>query len=175
MSRLFLLGIVLLTLNPLYSEENRVEGQPEKARPKVGVGVYVFKKGKILLGKRKGSHGTGEWAVPGGHLEFGESVESCAARELAEETGMKVLSMQMGAWSNDVIDGNKHYITLFAIVDQFEGEPQLLEPGKCEGWQWFSLDALPSPLFAPCHTFFGKYNPIPKAPLVHEQCKAALH
>ena len=44
-------------------------------RPKVGVGVMVFKDGKILLAKRKGSHGAGEYAFPGGHLEFGESFE----------------------------------------------------------------------------------------------------
>lgn len=167
---IFFLCIILLTTN-LLSEENRLEGQIEKARPKVGVGVYVFKEGKVLLGKRKGAHGSGDWACPGGHLEFGESVEACAARELAEETGLKAISIQMGAFSNDVID-NKHYITLFAVVDRFEGEPQLLEPNKCAGWQWFSLDALPSPLFSPCQSFFAKYNPAPKAP--HEEVLAAL-
>jgi 8-oxo-dGTP diphosphatase len=41
--------------------------------PKVGIGVVVVKEGKILLGKRKGSHGNGEYAGPGGHLEYLES------------------------------------------------------------------------------------------------------
>ena len=103
-----------------------MENQSGKMKPLVGIGVYVFKDGKVLLGKRKGTLGSGTWACPGGHLEFGESVEDCAMRELAEETGLKALSVQTGLWSNDVIDGNKHYITLAAIVDQFEGEVQLL-------------------------------------------------
>ncbi len=135
-----------------------MKGQIEKIKPRVGVAAFVFKEGKVLLGKRKGAHGAGHWAPPGGHLEFGESVEDCAVRELAEETGLKALSVQTGAWSNDIIDGNKHYITLFAVINQFEGEPRLLEPNKCEEWQWFSIDALPSPLFSPAAAFFEKYS-----------------
>lgn len=149
-----------------------MENQSDKVRPKVGVGVFVFKEGKVLLGKRKGSHGTGHWAPPGGHLEFKESIEECAARELAEETGLKALSVQTGMWSQDIIDGNKHYITFFAAVEQFEGELELLEPNKCEEWQWFKVEALPSPLFPPASAFFKKYSLSKPAP--HEQILAAL-
>ncbi len=45
----------------------------ENKRPKVGLGVLIFKDGKVLLGKRKGAHGEGTWCPPGGHLEFGET------------------------------------------------------------------------------------------------------
>lgn len=119
----------------------------DKKRPKVGVGAVVIKEGKILLGKRKGTVGNGEWAISGGHLEFGESVEECAVRELAEETGLKALSWELGPWTNNMLDGSKHYVTLFVFITCFEGNPQLLEPAKCEGWEWFELDKLPSPLF----------------------------
>jgi 8-oxo-dGTP diphosphatase len=44
-------------------------------RPKVGIGVIVYRKGKILIGKRLSHHGAGTWEIPGGHLEFGESFE----------------------------------------------------------------------------------------------------
>ncbi len=135
-----------------------LEIQTEKPKPRIGVGVFVFKEGKVLLGKRKGAHGIGDWAPPGGHLEFGESIEDCAKRELYEETGLHALLVETGSWSNDVIDGNKHYITFFAVVNQFEGEPELLEPHKCEGWEWFSLDALPRPLFLPANAFFSGYQ-----------------
>lgn len=119
----------------------------DKTRPKVGVGIILIKNGMILLGKRKGAHGTGYWSTPGGHLEFGETVEECAFRELAEETGLKALSIKLGPWVNNVIDDDKHYITLFAFVEQFEGTLELLEPNKCEGWEWFESNKLPSPLF----------------------------
>jgi 8-oxo-dGTP diphosphatase len=59
-------------------------------RPRVGIGVIILKNGRVLLGKRKSSHGTGTWHFPGGHLEFGESLEDCSRREVLEETGMKI-------------------------------------------------------------------------------------
>lgn len=128
----------------------------DKQKPRVGVGVAVVKNGKVLLGRRKGAHGVGSWSFPGGHLEFGEDVEECARRELKEETDLKALSLQSGPWVNDLIDEDKHYATLFMFVDAFEGEPKLLEPNKCEGWEWFSWNALPTPLFPPVASLIKK-------------------
>jgi len=51
-------------------------------RPLIGVAVIVIKENRVLLGKRKNSHGSGTWAFPGGHLEFNESIEDCARREV---------------------------------------------------------------------------------------------
>lgn len=135
-----------------------MEAIQDKPRPRVGVGVVVIKDGRILLGKRKGAHGAGEWSFAGGHLEFGETVEECALRELAEETGLKALSIQIGPWVNDVIEENKHYVTLFVFVDQFKGHLQLLEPDKCEGWEWFDWHSLPSPLFTPIRSLLKKIS-----------------
>jgi len=59
-------------------------------RPQVGVGLLIVKGNKVLLGKRKGSHGEGEHAGPGGHLELGETIEECVLRELAEEAGPNI-------------------------------------------------------------------------------------
>lgn len=126
-----------------------------RKKPEVGVGVVVIQEGKVLLGKRKGSHGAGDWSFSGGHLEFEEGVEECAFRELLEETGLKALSLQLGPWTNDIISG-KHYITLFAFVDRFEGIPALLEPHKCEGWSWFDWNDLPKPLFPPIRSLIQK-------------------
>ena len=120
----------------------------EKIRPHVGIGVVVVKEGKVLLGKRKNAHGSGDWGFPGGHLEHGESVADCALRELTEETGLKGISLQLGPWTNDIID-EKHYVTLFVFIDLFEGNPQVKEPNKCEEWNWFDWNDLPSPLFPP--------------------------
>lgn len=130
--------------------------QTPKPRPKVGVGVVVIKNDMLLLGNRKSAHGAGTWSCAGGHLEFGESVEECAKRELAEETGLHAQSLYLGPYVNNVIDNDKHYITLFVVIREFQGEPKLLEPDKCDGWHWFSLNALPSPLFPPVASFIEK-------------------
>ncbi|MDD5639425.1 MAG: NUDIX hydrolase [Candidatus Pacebacteria bacterium] len=119
-------------------------------RPKVGVGVIVIKDGKVLLGKRKGAHGEGSWAFPGGHLEFGESLEDCANREVAEETGIKIENIRKFSYTNDFFSvENKHYITCFVIADYESGEVEILEPDKCERWGWFEWDHLPEPRFVP--------------------------
>ncbi len=125
----------------------KTETQAMLNRPKVGVGVIVRDGDHILIGKRKNAHGSGTWALPGGHLEFKETPEECAARELLEETGLRALSVKKGVWTNDVIDGSKHYITLFMIVDRFEGKLETKEPEKCEGWEWHRYENLPKPLF----------------------------
>lgn len=127
-----------------------------KERPKVGIGVIIRSQGKILLGKRKGPHGAGFWAAAGGHLEFGETVEECAKRELFEETGLEALSISLGPWTSDVIDRDKHYVTLFVFVDAFQGEVCLKEPDKCEGWHWFDHDSVPAPLFPSIVHLFQK-------------------
>jgi 8-oxo-dGTP diphosphatase len=57
---------------------------------RVGIGVFVWKDGKFLMGKRLGSHGSGTWSIPGGHLEFDETWQQCAVREVLEETGLKI-------------------------------------------------------------------------------------
>lgn len=130
----------------------------EKPKPRVGVGVVVIKEERVLLGKRKGAHGVGEWSFPGGHLEFGENVEECALRELTEETGLKGVSVRLGPWVNDLIEVNKHYVTLFVFVNEFTGNLQLLEPDKCEGWEWFDWHSLPAPLFTPIRSLIKKIS-----------------
>lgn len=125
-------------------------------RPRVGVGIIVIQDGKVLLGKRKGAHGAGEWSAVGGHLEFGETIEECARRELAEETGLNALSIELGPWTNDFLEEDKHYITIFVFVTQFDGRLQCLEPDKCEGWEWFEWNALPSPLFGTVQSLIKK-------------------
>ncbi|KAJ5527704.1 hypothetical protein N7513_011863 [Penicillium frequentans] len=90
--------------------------------PQVGVGVLVFnKEGQVVLGRRKNSHGAGTWAFPGGHLEFGESFEDCAAREVLEETGLEVSDIHFLTTTNDVmVEDGKHYI-IFSWVVPFLG------------------------------------------------------
>jgi len=81
----------------------------EDNRPKVGVGILVLKDKKVLLGKRKGSHGEGEYAFPGGHLEYMESFEDCAKREVTEECGIEISNIQFQFLANVTKYAPKHY------------------------------------------------------------------
>jgi 8-oxo-dGTP diphosphatase len=121
------------------------------SHPRVGVGVIVIRHGLVLLGLRQGSHGSGTWALPGGHLEFGETVEDCAIREVREETGLEIRDLRAGPYSNDRFEG-RHYVTLFVLASSHDGEPRLAEPDKCSKWQWCRWSELPQPLFQPVHT-----------------------
>lgn len=119
-------------------------------RPKVGVGVLIIKNKKVLLGKRINSHGDGTWSPPGGHLEFFETFEECAKREVMEETGLKIESATFVTATNDMFKKeNKHYITIFVKTEISEGEAKIIEPEKCSEWAWFSWNNLPEPLFIP--------------------------
>jgi len=116
--------------------------------PRVGIGVFVWKDGKFIMGQRKGAHGADSWSVPGGHLEFGESWETCAAREVLEETGMTVKNPKLFAVCNDIFeDEGKHYVTIWITTEWESGEPTIIEPDKFIELQWRSFADLPDPLF----------------------------
>jgi len=121
---------------------------------RVGVAVVLRRGGEVLMGLRKGSHGAGAWSFPGGHLEPGETVQQCAARELAEETGIEIDSKRFKklTFTNDIFENEeKHYVTLYVEVAPEPGllklNAKLLEPDKCDAWCW--QDAPPNPLFLP--------------------------
>jgi 8-oxo-dGTP diphosphatase len=126
--------------------------------PKVGVGVMVIKDGKVLLGKRKGTHGDGEYAWPGGHFEYMESFEACARREVREETGMEIANIRFLRLLNLKTYAPKHYVDIGLIADWKSGEPQLCEPEKMESWSWYDIDDLPQPLFGPETTNIEAYK-----------------
>ena len=115
---------------------------------RVGVGVYVIRNGKFLIGKRLNSHGENSYACPGGHMEFGETWEETAIREFLEETGLKIENPRFLGITNDIFEEeNKHYITISVLADCPEGEPEILEPNKCSGWHWVDLNNLPKEKF----------------------------
>jgi len=59
-------------------------------RPYVGIGAVIVHEGRVVLVKRRFDPLAGQWSIPGGAVEAGESLEACVAREMAEETGFAV-------------------------------------------------------------------------------------
>eukprot|EP00268_Persea_americana_P029035 TRINITY_DN2810_c0_g2_i6.p1 TRINITY_DN2810_c0_g2~~TRINITY_DN2810_c0_g2_i6.p1 ORF type:complete len:198 (+),score=40.87 TRINITY_DN2810_c0_g2_i6:124-717(+) len=112
-------------------------------QPRVGVAVFVVKGKSVLLGKRL-SHSnacsTTSFALPGGHLEFGESFEECGVREVKEETGLDIENVEFLTVTNNVfLDDPKpsHYVVIFMRVVPLGSTQarQNLEPGMV--WcQW---------------------------------------
>jgi 8-oxo-dGTP diphosphatase len=116
----------------------------------VGVGVLVLRGERVLLGRRRSGHDTDTWQPPGGHLEFGESVEQCAQREVQEEAAIEIDDMRLGPYTNDLfVADDRHYISLFVIARHVGGQPRAVEPDKTADWDWFEWDSLPEPLFLP--------------------------
>ena len=144
----------------IHSIKRRVK-QMSNNRPKVGIGVFVIREGKFLLGERQGAHGENTWSLPGGHLEFKEEWDDCAAREVKEETGMEIDNVRFLSVTNDIFEEeDKHYITIFLTSDWVANEPQLKEPKKCKKWEWFTFYNLPSPLFLPMQNLLKRREKI---------------
>lgn len=124
-------------------------------RPRVGVGVaiwrYKYDTFEVLLGKRKGSHGAGEYSFPGGKMDGKERPEHAAIRETREEIGCYIECIKpVTYWSHETYPELPYsFVTLYFSAQLMEGEiVQNMEPEKCEGWDWYSWRDLPSPLFA---------------------------
>jgi 8-oxo-dGTP diphosphatase len=132
-----------------------------KERPKIGIHVIIIRENKVLLGKRKDY---GCWGLPAGHLEFNETIEECAIRETLEETGITIKNIKLGPYTNDIEkEKNLHYVNIFVIPEFNEGIVKNLEPDKCEKWEWFEWNNLPSPLFNPIENLLKQnFNPLKK-------------
>ena len=122
----------------------------EKNIIRVGVGVLVSRDGNFLIGKRWNAHGSGDWCPPGGHVEFGESFEETARREVMEETGLEIKNVRFGGVTNDVFEKEGlHYVTVWMLSDWAGGRERITEPHKLTELRWQNFDNLPQPLFGP--------------------------
>ena len=131
-------------------------------KPQVGTAIIITKDDKVLLIKRKGPHGQGTWSTPGGHLDFGETLEGCAAREAEEEVGVEVVDIRFRAVTNDVFEETaKHYVTIW-LEGKATSEPTIAAEREVSEIGWFAWDALPQPLFLPLKNLVKKNSYPPK-------------
>lgn len=119
------------------------------AYPGVAVSVIIFdKEERVLLGKRKGPLGTGQYSLPGGKVDFGEAPLIAAMREVAEETFLQLRDVWFtGKVSNDWFpEQGKHFINLFYVGTAVNPEDLHVpesEKEKFDEWLWFSQSELP--------------------------------
>lgn len=126
-----------------------VEQEKKENRINVGIGVVIFnKRNEVLMIKRKGTHGAGEWAFPGGSVEFGETFEQATKRELEEELGLKAENIKVISLSNQLryLKDGVHCV-IIGMKAQMIGKPKIKEPEKIEEIRWFPFDDLPGEMF----------------------------
>jgi len=135
-------------------------------KPKVGVGVMILKDNKVLFGKRHDDpkkadsdlHGEGTWTMPGGKLDFKETLKDCAYREVLEETGIKIETDKIKVISiaDEIVEDN-HYVTVGFLCENFQGEPSVMEPEEITEWRWYDLNELPEKIFPPSAKMIKTY------------------
>jgi 8-oxo-dGTP diphosphatase len=124
---------------------NSADSKQYPDRPCLAVGAIVFRDGRVLLVQRGQPPAEGEWAIPGGSVEIGETLQQAAQRELLEETGI-VIQAGEPCFIFDVIqtdpDGRVrfHYVVIDLLADYVEGFPRA--GGDAADARWVSADEL---------------------------------
>jgi 8-oxo-dGTP diphosphatase len=130
------------------SLDSSADNSAETIKIKIGCEIFIFKDGKLLLGKRKNCYGEGTWGLPGGHLNPGEEAHDGARRELEEELKISGGNLRFSMLTNDVfLTPNNHYLHISFTLDNFGGEFTHMEQDKCEEWRFFDVNDLPENIF----------------------------
>ncbi|MBI5297441.1 MAG: NUDIX domain-containing protein [Chloroflexi bacterium] len=108
------------------------------------VHLFFFRGDEILLLRRFNTgYRDGEYSVPAGHLDGGETVMAAAAREAGEEVGVRIDPSALSFSSVMHRNEGEERIDFFVHVRAWEGELFNAEPDKCDELRWTHVDALP--------------------------------
>jgi 8-oxo-dGTP diphosphatase len=112
------------------------------SRLQLAVSAAIFREGKVLLVRRARSPGKGVYSLPGGRVEFGETLHVALHREVAEETALRIEIAGLAAWREvlPTTEGSGHYVILSFAARWNAGEISLNE--ELDDYQWLAPDAL---------------------------------
>lgn len=108
-------------------------------QPQVGVGAIVFHNNTILLVKRAQPPNAGQWAIPGGKLLTGETLQQAAEREIFEETSVRIKAKEP-IYTFDLIqhdvqgECSLHYVIIDLEADYISGEPVAGDDASEASW-----------------------------------------
>jgi 8-oxo-dGTP diphosphatase len=118
--------------------------QPMRAKFPVTVHLLFFREDQVLLLRRFNTgYADGQYSVPAGHLEGGETVMAAAAREAEEEVGLKIEANNMSFSTVMHRIEDEERVDFFIYVDKWRGEPYNAEPDKCDDLCWVDVNELP--------------------------------
>src|ERR1700736_3338673 len=109
--------------------------------PQLAVSAAIFRDGKILLVRRAKSPAKGFYSLPGGRVEFGESLHAALYREVGEETALKIEIIGLAGW-REVLPGTSgggHYLIMSFAARWSSGEPVLNE--ELDDFRWLAPNA----------------------------------
>ena len=116
--------------------------------PPTTVQAWIERDGAYLILKRNEEPFAGEWDLPGGFVEMGESPADAAVREVAEETGLRVTPAEIiGAFTSAYGDSGRHTVDIAYLCRLDGGEFELDRVEKTDA-AWFGLDDMPRLAFA---------------------------
>lgn len=116
---------------------------PQHPRP--AVGAIVFKDDRVLLVKRGRPPAQGQWAIPGGNIQLGESLQAAAEREILEETGVTIRASRPVLAFDAIVEDDDghiqfHYVIVDLVAEYVAGE---LRPGDdAADVRWVAADEL---------------------------------
>jgi 8-oxo-dGTP diphosphatase len=114
---------------------------PVQPHPQLAVSAAIFRDEKILLVRRARSPAKGFWSLPGGRVEFGESLHAALHREVDEETALKIAIVGLAGW-REVLPGTGggHYLIMSFAARWSSGEPALNE--ELDDFRWLAPQGL---------------------------------
>lgn len=111
------------------------------SRPQLAVSAAIFRDDRILLVRRARSPAKGYYSLPGGRVEFGESLHAALHREVAEETALRIKIVELAGWREVLPDsGGGHYLIMSFAARWLSGEPRLNE--ELDEFGWHAPDAV---------------------------------